>query len=225
MRSYSDGGGKHKIVVLISGGGTNLQSIIDAAEKGEIPCEIALVISNREDAYGLVRARNHRIPETFVDHRKFATREDFERELIKIIDDTGAELVCLAGFMRVLTPLFVRAFKNRILNIHPALLPSFPGTRGNKQALDYGVKFSGVTVHFVDEGTDTGPIIIQAVVPVYDDDTEETLSERTLAQEHRIYPLAIKYFFEGRLELRGRRVILVGGGKPPDIAHINPCDP
>lgn len=216
---------KHKIVVLISGGGTNLQSIIEACENSQVPCEIALVISNKEGAYGLERAKNHNVPTAFVDHKKFETREDFDRELIALIRKTGAELICLAGFMRVLTPIFVSEFKNRIINIHPALLPSFPGTQGNKKAHDYGVKFSGVTVHFVDEGTDTGPIIIQAVVPVYDDDTEETLAKRTLAQEHRIYPLAIKYFFEGRLEIKGRKVILKDAAKIPDFARINPCDP
>ncbi len=215
---------KHKIVVLISGGGTNLQSIIDACENGQIPCKIALVISNREGVHGLTRAKNHNIPTAFVDHREFASREDFERELIRQIRKTGAELICLAGFMRVLTPLFVNEFKNRIINIHPALLPSFPGIGGNKQAIDYGVKFSGATVHFVSEGTDTGPVIIQAVVPVYDDDTEETLARRTLAQEHRIYPLAIKYFFEGRLEIRGRKVILRDAARIEEFAHINPYE-
>lgn len=187
-----------------------------------IPCEVSLVISNKEDAFGLVRAKNHDLPTAFVDHRAYTTREDFERELIRLINGAGAELVCLAGFMRVLTPRFIREFKNRIMNIHPALLPSFPGTRGNRQANDYGVKFSGVTVHFVDEGTDTGPIIIQAVVPVYDEDTEETLAKRTGAQEKKIYPLAIKYFFQGRLEIRGRKVILKDGKKIPPFTHINP---
>lgn len=209
---------------MISGKGTNLQAIIEACENETIPCEIALVISNKSDALGLVRAKSHNIPTAFVDHKKFGTREDFERELIKIIRETGTELICLAGFMRVLTPLFVNAFKNRILNIHPALLPSFPGTHGNRQAIDYGVKFSGATVYFVDEGTDTGPIIIQAVVPVFDHDTEETLAERVLAQEHKIYPLAIKYFFEGRLKVKGRRVFLKKGKKIAEFAHINPDD-
>lgn len=223
-RSLSDGVKKHKIAVLISGGGTNLQSIIDACVSGMIPCEVSLVISNREDAYGLVRAKHHGIPTAFIDHGAYTSREEFERELIRRINSAGADLVCLAGFMRVLTPLFISAFKNKIMNIHPALLPSFPGTRGNRQANDYGVKFSGVTVHFVDEGTDTGPIIIQAVVPVYDEDTEETLAERTGAQEKRVYPLAIKYFFQGRLKIRGRKVILKDGRNIPPFAHINPLE-
>lgn len=215
---------KHPIVVLISGSGTNLQAIIDACESGFIPCRISLVISNKKEAYGLVRAEKHGIPTAVVDHRQFETREDFERELIRVIEPHKPELICLAGFMRVLTPLFVNTFKNKIMNIHPALLPSFPGTHGQKQALEYGVKFSGATVHFVDEGTDTGPIIIQAVVPVYDDDTEETLAKRILKEEHKIYPLAIRYFFEGRLEIVGRRVILKDQKKIPEFAHINPYD-
>ncbi len=215
---------KHPIVVLISGSGTNLQAIIDACENGFIPCRIALVLSNKKEAYGLVRAEKHGIPTAVVEHRNFPTREEFEKELIRVIEPHEPELICLAGFMRVLTPLFVNHFKNRIMNIHPALLPSFPGTHGQKQALDYGVKFTGATVHFVDEGTDTGPIIIQAVVPVYDDDTEETLAKRILKEEHKIYPLAIRYFFEGRLQIVGRKVLLKDQKKIPEFAHINPYD-
>ena len=170
---------KHKIAVLISGSGSNLQAIIDACENGSIPCEISIVISNKKEAFGLMRASNHNIPTAFIDHRAFPTREEFEKELSVVIRNSGAELICLAGFMRVLTPFFVFEFRNRIINIHPALLPSFPGTHGQKQAFDYGVKFSGASVHFIDEGTDTGPIIIQAVVPVYDDDTEDRSEEHT----------------------------------------------
>jgi len=213
---------RHPIAVLVSGGGTNLQAIIDACERGEIPCHVALVLSNKEDAYGLVRAKKHGIPTEVVRHRDFPSREAFDERLVETIRRSGAELVCLAGFMRVLTPVFVRAFPNRILNIHPALLPSFPGTHGQKQALEYGVRFSGCSVHFLDEGVDTGPIIVQAVIPVYDDDTEESLGARILTQEHRIYPMAIRLFFEGRLKLEGRRVRIEGEPRIPEFFHRNP---
>jgi len=210
------------IAVLVSGSGSNLQAIIDASEKGEIPCRVGIVISNKADAYGLVRARNHGIPTEVVSHRDYSGREEFDRRLVEIIRQSGVELVCLAGFMRVLTPVFVRAFPNRILNIHPALLPSFPGTHGPKQALDYGVRFSGCTVHFLDEGVDTGPIIVQAVVPVYDGDTEEKLAARILVQEHRIYPMAIRLFFQGKLKVAGRRVFVEGVPVIPEFFHRNP---
>ena len=213
---------KPTIAVLISGSGSNLQAIIDASEKGEIPCTVGLVISNKADAFGLVRAKKHGIPSEVVDHRAFSGREEFDAKLVEILRGSGAELVCLAGFMRVLTPVFVRAFPNRILNIHPALLPSFPGTHGPRQALSYGVRFSGCTVHFLDEGVDTGPVIVQAVVPVYDDDTEETLAARILLQEHRIYPMAIRLFFAGKLNLEGRRVKVIGEPKIPEFFHRNP---
>ncbi len=210
------------IAVLVSGSGSNLQAIIDASERGEIPCRVGIVISNKADAYGLVRGRKHGILTEVVDHRGFTTREEFDARLVEVIRGSGAELVCLAGFMRVLTPVFVRAFPNRILNIHPALLPSFPGTHGPRQALSYGVRFSGCTVHFLDEGVDTGPVIVQAVVPVYDDDTEETLAARILVQEHRIYQMAIRLFFGGRLEVEGRKVRIRGEPRIPDFFHRNP---
>jgi len=210
------------IAVLISGSGSNLQAILDASERGEIPCRVGIVISNKADAYGLVRAEKHGVPTEVVDHRGFPNREEFDAKLVEIIRGNGAELVCLAGFMRVLTPVFVRAFPNRILNIHPALLPSFPGTHGPGQALSYGVRFSGCTVHFLDEGVDTGPIIVQAVVPVYDEDTVETLAARILVQEHRIYPMAIRLFFSGKLKIEGRRVRVSGEPRIPDFFHRNP---
>ncbi|MGB3095559.1 MAG: phosphoribosylglycinamide formyltransferase [Candidatus Deferrimicrobiaceae bacterium] len=213
---------KPSIAVLVSGSGSNLQAIIDASERGEIPCRVGIVISNKADAYGLVRAKKHGIPTEVVDHKGFSTREEFDAKLVEVIRGTGAELVCLAGFMRVLTPVFVRAFPNRILNIHPALLPSFPGTHGPGQALSYGVRFSGCTVHFLDEGVDTGPVIVQAVVPLYDDDTEETLAARILVQEHRIYPMAIRLFFSGKLEVKGRRVKVLGEPRIPEFFHRNP---
>lgn len=209
------------IAVLISGSGSNLQAIIDASERGEIPARVGLVISNKADAYGLVRASRHGIPTEVVDHRAFASREAFDARLVELVRAAGAGLVCLAGFMRVLTPVFVRAFPRRILNIHPALLPSFPGTHGPGQALRYGVKFSGCTVHLVDEGVDTGPIVVQAVVPVYDDDTEETLAARILRQEHRIYPMAIRLVLSGRIRLDGRRV-LSDAPRIPEFDHRNP---
>jgi phosphoribosylglycinamide formyltransferase-1 len=210
------------IAVLVSGSGSNLQAIIDASETGEIPCRVGVVISNKPDAYGLVRARNHGIPTEVFSHKEFPNREEFDKRLVEAVRSSGAALVCLAGFMRVLTPLFVRAFPNRILNIHPALLPSFPGTHGPKQALDHGVRFSGCTVHFLDEGVDTGPIIVQAVVPVYVDDTEETLAARILVQEHRIYPMAIRLFLQGRLKIEGRRVRVEGEPRIPEFFHRNP---
>ena len=213
---------QQSIAVLVSGSGSNLQAIIDASERGEIHCRVGVVISNKADAYGLVRARNHGIPTEVVDHRSFESREAFDARLVEVIRSAGAELVCLAGFMRVLTPVFLRAFPHRILNIHPALLPSFPGTHGPAQALRYGVRFSGCTVHFLDEGVDTGPIIVQAVVPVHEDDTEETLAARILKEEHRIYPMAIRLFLEGRLTVEGRKVVTKDVKKIPDFCHRNP---
>jgi len=201
-----------KIAVLVSGGGSNLQSIIDAVESGYLSVEIVVVLSNKEDAYGLTRARNHGIPAEVVKHGDFGGREEFETRLIEVLEGYRAELVVLAGFMRVLTPLFVNHYHHRIMNIHPAILPSFPGTHGQKQALDYGVRFSGCTTHFVDEGTDTGPIIIQAVVPVLDDDTEESLGSRILKEEHRIFPESLKLWSEGRLIIEGRKVKILPPG-------------
>ncbi|RJP19775.1 MAG: phosphoribosylglycinamide formyltransferase [Deltaproteobacteria bacterium] len=210
------------IAVLVSGSGSNLQAIIDASERGEIPCRVGIVVSNKADAYGLVRARNHGIPAEVVDHRAFGSREAFDARLVEIIRASGASLVCLAGFMRVVTPVFLRAFPHRILNIHPALLPSFPGTHGPGQAVRYGVRFSGCTVHFLDEGVDTGPVIVQAVVPVHEDDTDDSLAARILKEEHRIYPMAIRLFLEGRLTVSGRHVLVRDAGKVPDFSRRNP---
>jgi phosphoribosylglycinamide formyltransferase-1 len=210
------------IAVLVSGSGSNLQAIIDASERGEIPCRVGIVVSNKADAYGLVRARNHGIPTEVVDHRAFGSREAFDARLVEVIQASGASLVCLAGFMRVVTPVFLRAFPQRILNIHPALLPSFPGTHGPGQAVKYGVRFAGCTVHFLDEGVDTGPVIVQAVVPVHEDDTEDSLAARILKEEHRIYPMAIRLFLEGRLSVSGRRVVVRGVERIPDFSRRNP---
>ncbi len=193
------------IGVLISGRGSNLQAIIDSIERRELVARISVVISNKAEAQGLERARRHGI-EALIIPSKGRPREEFEREVGDELERRGVELVCLAGFMRVLSPYFVRRFKNRIMNIHPALLPSFPGEDAQRQAFEHGVKVSGCTVHFVDEGVDTGPIIVQIPVRVEEDDTVETLAARILEQEHRAYPSAIRLFSEGRLVVEGRRV-------------------
>jgi phosphoribosylglycinamide formyltransferase-1 len=199
--------------VLISGGGTNLQAIIDAIESNRLDAKIAVVLSNRADAYGLVRAQKHGIPTEVLDHKKFSIREAYDQAVVDLLRARGVELVVLAGFMRLLSPVFVKAYSNRIMNIHPALLPAFPGLHVQKKALEHGVRFSGCTVHFVNEECDEGPIIIQAVVPVSPDDSEETLAARILKQEHRIYPRAIQLFAEGRLRVEGRRVLVDGLAK------------
>lgn len=196
---------KTKIAVLVSGSGTNLQAIIDSSIES---CEIALVISNKHDAYALKRAEIACITSQVIDHKQYENREKFEEKLIECIDGTGAELIVLAGFMRVLTPLFVRHYKNRILNIHPALLPSFPGVNAAKQAFDYGVKYTGCTVHFVDDGVDTGPIVLQSIVSIEQNDTLDTLLEKIHAEEHKIFPQAVRLFCEGKLKIEGRKVVV-----------------
>ena len=197
---------EEKIGVLCSGRGSNLASIIEEIERGEIRAEIAVVIADKADAYALERAREKGIPAVAVVYRDYAERADFERALLTELHTHGVTLVVLAGFMRILSPVFVHAYTGRILNIHPALLPSFPGAHAHRDVLAYGVKVSGCTVHFVDEGMDSGPIILQASVPVQEGDTEETLAARVLAQEHRIFPEAIKLYVEGRLRTDGRKV-------------------
>jgi len=198
------------IGVLVSGSGTNLQAIIDQIEAKRLDAKIEVVLSNRADAYGLVRAKNHGIATEVLDHKQFPSREAYDQAVVDILRARGVELVVLAGFMRLLSPIFVKAYSNRIMNIHPALLPSFPGLHVQKKAVDHGVRFSGCTVHFVNEECDEGPIIIQAVVPVFPDDTGETLAARILKQEHRIYPRAIQLYAEGRLRVEGRRVRVDG---------------
>lgn len=195
-----------KFAVFVSGRGTNLQAIIDGVSSGEIPGEIVLVVSDNKDAFALERARRAGIETFCFNPKDYKKREDYEEILIQELEKRGAEFIVLAGFMRVLTPFFIRKYKNRILNIHPALLPSFPGSQGVRDALNYGVKVTGVTVHFVDEGVDAGPIILQSAENVKEGDTEETLFERLHKIEHRIYPQAIRLFIEGRLEVEGRRV-------------------
>lgn len=213
---------KIPVGVLVSGSGSNLQSLIDHIEAGKLDAEIRVVLCNNNDAYALERCRKHRIPARVVDHRKFASRELFDRCMIEILNACGVTLVVMAGFMRILSPEFFRAFPLRIMNIHPALLPSFPGTHVQQKALDYGVKFAGCTVHFADEGVDSGPIIIQTVVPVFDEDTVESLAERILKEEHRIYPQAVQYYAEGRIEIAGRRVRIRNGCAATEKALHNP---
>ena len=199
---------KEKLGVLCSGRGTDLQSIIDAIAAGQVPAEIAIVLTDKE-AYALERARKAGIEAVCVDRKQFDGREPFEKALIEKLEAAGVTLVVLAGFMRILTPYFVGHFAGRIMNIHPALLPSFPGAHAHRDVLAYGVKVSGCTVHFVDEGTDSGPIIMQAAVPVLDDDTEETLGARVLKEEHRIYPECIRLYCEGKLKVEGRKVTIL----------------
>jgi len=201
------------IGVLVSGSGTNLQAIIDHIEAKRLDAKIEVVLSNKADAYGLVRAENHGIATEVLDHKQFPSREAYDQAVVDLLRARGVDLVVLAGFMRLLSPVFVKAYSNRIMNIHPALLPAFPGLHVQKKAVDHGVRFSGCTVHFVNEECDEGPIIIQAVVPVFPDDSEESLAARILKQEHRIYPRAIQLYAEGRLRVEGRRVLVYGLAK------------
>lgn len=184
-------------------------AIHEAIMAGRINAEIVLVFSNKEDAPGLNIAHERNLEILFLDPKAFPSREDYDKEIIKEIKKRNVDLICLAGYMRILTPLFCEEFNTRIMNIHPALLPSFPGLHVQKKALEWGAKYSGATVHFVTPDVDMGPIILQAVVPVLQDDTEDTLSERILKEEHKIYPEAVRLFFEGKLEVRGRRVFIV----------------
>jgi len=196
-----------KLGILISGRGSNFEAIARSVQAGKIPAEIGVVISNKEETAGLAIARQMGLNAICIPS-KGKEREAFERELVAALRQHEVDLVCLAGFMRVLTPYFIREFKGRILNIHPAILPSFPGVEAQKQALDYGTKFTGCTVHFVDEGVDTGPVVAQAVVPVLDDDTAETLAARILKEEHRIYTEAVCLVIEDKIRIEGRRVLL-----------------
>jgi len=196
------------IGVLASGRGTNLQAIIEAIEEGKIEGEIKVVISDNPDAYALKRAQQYNIDTRYINFKEFKKREDYDKEIIKTLEEKKVDLVVLAGYMRILTPYFIKTYKNRIMNIHPALLPSFPGLHAQRQAVQYGVKVSGCTVHFVDEGMDSGPIILQQAVEVKDDDSEESLAERILREEHQIFPQAIQLFSQGRLIIKGRKVFI-----------------
>ena len=194
------------LAVLVSGNGSNLQAIINKIESGELNARIACVISNNSDAFALTRAITHDIAAIVHEYSGFKDRREYDSALVDILRGHGVELVVMAGFMRILSDVMVNAFPDAIMNIHPALLPSFPGLHAQKQALDYGVKYAGCTVHFVDCGTDTGPIILQAVVPVTQDDTEETLSARIQVEEHRTFPEAVRLFTEGKISVEGRLV-------------------
>jgi phosphoribosylglycinamide formyltransferase-1 len=193
------------LAVLASGYGSNLQAIIDAADKGEIDGRVKIVISDVENAYALERARRHDIEAFYINAKDFPGRKAFDEAVAALLEERKIDLIVLAGYMRLLSPVIINKFQGRIVNIHPSLLPSFPGLEGVKQALDYGVKVSGCTVHFVDEGLDTGPVILQEAVPVHDDDTVESLQERIHKIEHRLYPRAIQLFIQGKLSIEGRK--------------------
>jgi len=197
-----------KIVVLASGSGSNLQSIIDNIEKGELHCEIKAVISDKRKAFALERARKHGIKDIHVKKKDFASREEFDAKLVDIINELNVDLVVLAGFMRILSPVFVSAFPNKILNIHPALLPKYPGIHSIERAFEAKDKVTGITVHFIDEGVDTGPIVKQVEVPIMPDDTLESLEERVHKAEHIIYSEVLKLYSEGKIKVEGRKVII-----------------
>jgi phosphoribosylglycinamide formyltransferase-1 len=214
-----------RVAVLASGRGSNLQAVIDAIEAGQVQAKITAVISNKKDAAALERARKHGLPDVFVDPKPFAglpdSREAYDRALLELLEKHQVELVLLAGYMKIVTAVLLTAYANRMMNIHPSLLPSFPGLDVQKKAIDWGCKLAGCTVHFVTEGVDEGPIILQAAVPIVDDDTPDTLAARILVQEHKIYPRAVQLFAEGRLRVEGRRV-LIDGAKPDGQAIISP---
>ena len=197
-----------RVGVLASGRGSNLQAILDATRRPGFPARVVVVISDRERAEALDRGRAAGVDAVFVNPKDFADRDAYGLALVRELQGRRVGLVCIAGFMRILSPACVRAFAGRALNVHPSLLPAFPGLHAQRQALDYGVKVAGATVHFVDEGVDTGPIILQSSVPVEPGDTEDTLAARILAEEHRLYPEAVRLFAEGRLRIVGRRVIV-----------------
>jgi phosphoribosylglycinamide formyltransferase 1 len=214
-----------RVAVLASGRGSNLQAVIDAIEAGTVQARIVAVISNKKDAQALERARRHNLPGLFVDPKPYAGRSDsreaYDRQLLDVLRQHDVELVLLAGYMKIVTNLLVEAFANRMMNIHPSLLPSFPGLDVQKKAIEWGCKLAGCTVHFVTDGVDEGPIILQAAVPVLDDDTSDTLAARILVQEHKIYPRAVQLFAEGRLRVEGRRVF-IEAGKPEGETVISP---
>jgi phosphoribosylglycinamide formyltransferase-1 len=207
-------GKRLRLGVLASGRGSNLQAIIDAIEAGKLDAQIVVVISNKKDAVALERARKHGLTDVFLDPKPFAgrpdSREAYDRAVLDVLRKHDVELVLLAGYMKIVTSVLVKAYEHRMMNIHPALLPSFPGLDAQKQALEHGVKLSGCTVHFVTEGVDEGPIIIQAAVPVQEGDTPDTLAARILVEEHKIYPQAVQLYAEGRLKVDGRRVVISG---------------
>lgn len=214
-------GSQLRLGVLASGRGSNFQSIIDAIDNKTLKAEIALLITDNPSALAIERAKKHGVAYLVIKPREFGSRDEFYIKAADELKSRRVDLVILAGFMRIVGKPLIDSFPHRIMNIHPALLPAFPGLHGQKQALEYGVKVSGCTVHFVDEGMDTGPIITQAAVPVYHDDTEEILSERILKLEHKIYPEAIRLFSEGRLKVEGR-IVRIQGNFPSDASLVNP---
>ncbi|MZP30500.1 phosphoribosylglycinamide formyltransferase [Heliobacterium undosum] len=197
-----------KLGVLASGRGSNLQAVLDAIDAGRLDAQVVMVLSNRQDALALERAASRGIPSIYLPPSDYPQRPDYDRKLAELLKSAGADALLLAGYMRLITTELLEAFPGRIINIHPALLPAFPGLHAQRQAIDHGVRFSGCTVHFVDEGLDSGPIILQAVVPVLIDDNEDTLAARILKEEHRILPEALQRMAEGRLRIEGRRVII-----------------
>jgi phosphoribosylglycinamide formyltransferase 1 len=199
--------GKFKLAVLVSGRGSNLQAIIDSIEKNNLAAEISLILSNVPDAYALQRGKKHGLESIFLDPKSFSSRDDYEKQMIELLQTKSIDLICLAGFMRILGKKFIEAFSGKIINIHPSLLPAFPGLDVQEKALQHGVRFSGCTVHFVNEEVDGGAIISQAVVPIFDADDTQSLSDRILEQEHIIYPEAIRLIIEDRLEFSDRRVV------------------
>jgi phosphoribosylglycinamide formyltransferase-1 len=210
------------IGVLLSGRGTNLQSLIDAIDAGRLTARIAVVISNNPDAHGVVRARTRGLAVELLPHGAFRSREEFDARAVEVLRAHGVELVVLAGFMRLVSRVLLEAFPARVLNVHPALLPAFPGLHAERQALDHGARITGVTVHFVDEQTDHGPIVLQAAVPILPGDSEETLHARIQRQEHRLYPYAVQLIAEGRVRVEGRRVLIDGAVVDPAAALANP---
>ncbi len=212
-----------RLGVLLSGRGSNLQAIIDAIEEGTLSAEIAVVLSNKQDAGGLERARKHDVPHVWLDPKPFAgradSRETYDRVLLDVLRKYEVDLVLLAGYMKIVTAILINAYENRMMNIHPSLLPSFPGLDVQRKVIEHGCKIAGCTVHFVTEAVDEGPIIIQAAVPVLEGDTAEDLAARILEQEHNIYPRAIQLYAEGRLRVKGRRVMVTEEGQTADDAH------
>jgi phosphoribosylglycinamide formyltransferase-1 len=204
-----------RLGVLVSGTGTNLEAIFKAIERGDLPAEVRVVVSNKAAAPALARAVDRGVSGAVVDHRAFSTREAFDAEVVRILRGYEVECVVLAGFMRIVTPVLLDAFPDRVVNVHPALLPAFPGVHAQAQALDYGVKVAGCTVHFVDAGTDTGPVIAQSVVPVRDDDTADTLAARILVQEHQLLPEVLRAIAEGRVSIRREE------GKRPRVRVVS----
>lgn len=215
-----------KLGILASGSGTNAQAMIDAVESGKLDAKICVIIANRPGAKVLERAAKHGIPHLCIDHKEFADRESFDLRMVEELKKAGVDTVALAGYMRLVTPTFLDAFPNRVLNIHPAILPAFPGTHGARDAWEYGAKFSGCTVHVVNPVMDGGPIIVQAILPVRQDEDDEQLLDRIHVFEHRIYVQALQWLAEGRLRLEGRRMMLEPGGRAhapqPELALVWP---